>query len=244
MKPKQSRYPKIQPPQAPEKSGERPVQSLIPGVEEHSVQRPIPGVEEHPVQSPIPGVGEHPAQSSVQRKDERLAQSPIPKPEKSSIQQATPKNVQSTGANAAPSSVEMPAQKPSSWSPKLAAMRNSLDDTIAAQKADKAKHKRQLRWLNYRWYRRWLWVVTMQEVRLRIWLATLCYFWQGVRRAWREWRDRIRWQMGKLLGLRDVAGVGGWPRRSLADDWRFIALFLAMWGSWFIWLRYLWLVLR
>lgn len=232
MRPKQSRYPKIQPPQAPEKSGERPV------------QRPIPGAGEHPAQSSVHSVGERPAQSPVHGTDERLAQSPMHKPEKSSIQQATPKNVQSTGANAAPSSVEMPAQKPSSWSPKLAAMRNSLDDTIAAQKADKAKHKRQLRWLNYRWYRRWLWVVTMQEVRLRIWLATLCYFWQGVRRAWRERRDRIRWQMGKLLGLRDVAGVGGWPRRSLVSDWRFIALFLAMWGSWFIWLRYLWLVLR
>lgn len=232
MKPKQSRYPKIQPPQAPEKSGERPVQS------------PMLGVGERPVQSPIPGVGKRPAQNLVQGMDERLAQSPIPKSEKSSIQQAAPKTVQKIGANAAPPSVEMPAQKPSSWSPKLAAMRNSLEDTIAAQKADKAKHKRQLRWLNYRWYRRWLWLVTVQEVRLRIWLATLCYFWQGVRRDWRERRDRIRWQMGKLLGLRDIAGVGGWPHRSLASDWRFIALFLAMWGSWFIWLRYLWLVLR
>lgn len=232
MRPKQSRYPKIQPPQAPEISGERPV------------QRPIPGVEEHPVQRPIPSAGEHPAQSSVHSVGERPAQRPVHKPGKSSIQQAAPKNVQSIGANAASPSVEMPAQKPSSWSPKLAVMRDSLDDVIAAQKAGKAKQKRQLRWLKYRWYRRWLWIVTMQEVRLRIWLATLCYFWQGVRRAWRERRDRIRWQMGKLLGLRDIAGVGGWPRRSLANDWRFISLFLAMWGSWFIWLRYLWLVLR
>lgn len=232
MKPKQSRYPKIQPPQAPEKSGEHPVQC------------PMHSVGEHPAQSSVHSVGKHPAQRPVYGTDKRLAQSPIPKSEKSSIQQAAPKTVQRIGANAAPPSVEMPAQKPSSWSPKLAAMRDSLDDTIAAQKADKAKHKRQLRCLNYHWYRRWLWVVTMQEVRLRIWLATLCYFWQGVRRDWRERRDRIRWQMGKLLGLRDIAGVSGWPRRSLANDWRFIALFLAMWGSWFIWLRYLWLMLR
>lgn len=139
--------------------------------------------------------------------------------------------------------IEKLAESKARGAQKMAAMRDALDEAITLQKARHANPKRHQCLGNYRWYRRWLWFLTMQEVRFNLWWANLWDYFRSFGNPWREAGFRVRRPVAKMIGGPYLHLFGWWPRRWSTIDWLFVALLLAMWISWFAWLGYLWLVI-